>query len=115
MTSPPSGNEASLFVIELGLVLLAFAAALRCGKGKSRLFSSIERQFKPLVRRRALSVVAIGVLAAGLRLLFVPLIPIPQPFITSDFSFLLAGDTFASGRLTNPTHPMWVHLETLHV
>ena len=50
-----------------------------------------------------------------LRLLFLPLIPIPQPFITSDFSFLLAADTFAAGHLTNPTHPMWMHLETLHI
>ncbi len=115
MTPSPSGHEVSLFLVELGLVLLALALALCCGRRKSRFFSSIERLFQPLVHRRALSVIVVGVLAAGIRLLFLPLIPIPQPFITSDFSFLLAADTFASGRLANPTHPMWVHLETLHV
>src|SRR4051794_27813345 len=115
MNPPPLGNEVSLFLIELGFVLLAFALALCCGRAKSPLFSGIEGLFKPLARRRALSVLVIGGLAAGVRLLFLPLIPIPQPFITSDFSFLLAADTFAAGRLTNATHPMWVHLETLHV
>jgi hypothetical protein len=40
---------------------------------------------------------------------------IPEPSLQEDFSYLLSGDTFASGRLANPAHPMAVHFETLQV
>lgn len=105
----------SLLLVEAGLTGFAAGMAYLWPSVASGAFRRVERAFGRLARRKRLAVFVVGLTALLLRLAILPIDPIPHPHIHDGFSFLLAANTYASGRLTNPTPAMWKHFETFYV
>lgn len=80
-----------------------------------RWFGIVERGAAWLAARKRTAVLVVALVAIVTRLALYWVIPVPTPATHDEFSFLLQADTFLHGRLTNPPHPMWIFLDTIHV
>lgn len=107
--SPPA-VAAEWALVALCAVLVATAPRRAAG-----LLTPVRNVLRRIARSTRLAILVCGVLPIAIRLALSGVLPVPQPSIHDEFSHLLLADTLAHGRLTNPTHPMWKSLETIHV
>lgn len=75
-------------------------------------FNRIERHLRQISKSAVRSIVIAALLPLAVRIVMLPWYPPPPPQIHDEFSYLLQGDTFAHGRVANPTPPYWEHFET---
>ena len=102
-------------VFEAAATVIMLTVALAMPRRGTTWLRAAERLLARGARRRGLAVGLVVLLAFGGSAAVALLGRLPVPEINDEFSYLLAGDTFAHGRLTNPSHPLWEHFESMHV
>jgi hypothetical protein len=111
-TAVPFASNATVFSL---VVLLAFVLiAIPKSNAAEKLLEKVEASFAAFSRHQTFAMLALFFSVIALRLSVLHFLPIPIPGIHDEFSYLLMGDTFAHGRLANPSHAMWRSFDTFH-
>lgn len=114
ITKTLQGPDAYTLVEALALLPAVVFAFWRPSLG-SRFYRKGEEMLRRWAASNRRALWSASLLPVGVRLLTLPIYPPPEPRIHDEFSFLLIADTLLEGRLANPTHPLWVHFESMHV
>src|SRR5882672_6151193 len=109
ISGPPPGDGPAPWLIMLAVA--ALAATPIAGKA----FSKLGELADALGKRPTFAVLAVALFSFLLSMSVSILVNFPEPVEHDEFSYVLAGETFAHGRLTNPKHPLSEFFETIHV
>lgn len=94
------------------MTLIAIIVAIVWPYLGSGRFGRVERWLRGLAGHRTRACLFVALLPLAARMLMLPWYPPPPPQIHDEFSYLLQADTFAHGRVANPSPPFWEHFET---
>jgi tetratricopeptide (TPR) repeat protein len=101
--------------LEIGILLALISVSAIWPAWARRGLGAIESRLAYLARHPVQAITVAVLLPMVLRLLWLPIYPIPEPQIADEFGYLLQADTFAAGSLTNPPHPMREHFESSYI
>jgi hypothetical protein len=97
------------------IALIFLAAAFLARLWVERPLRIVESALSRFAARPILPLFFLFFAVLAIRMSILSLLPVPVPGIHDEYSYLLTGDTFAHGRLANPTHPMWRSFDSFHI